>query len=119
MKFQRILDVYIMFIIFIKVVFGLSTLADLYLTKISKTPHSLLDEKFLFWRERTEFIFIASVSSILIIVFNPFYKAPIELSFEMKVLFFVLGFILLTTADWGLFIKNTPFLALDKKKQGK
>jgi hypothetical protein len=118
MKFQRIIDVYIIFIIFIKVVFGVSTLADVYLTKIAKTPNDSLDKKFVFWRERAEFIFIASVSAILIIVFNPFYKAPIELSFEMKVLFFALGFILLTTADWGLFVKETPFLALGKKKQG-
>jgi len=116
MKFLQILNIYITFIIFIKVVFSISTLADLYLTKISKMPNPILDEKFIFWRERTEFIFISSVSTILILMFNPFYKPPIELSFEMKTLFFVLGFILISTADWGLFIKNTPFLALIKKK---
>jgi len=118
MKFQRALDVYIMFIIFIKVVFGISTLAHLYLTKIAKKANPELDEKFMFWRERAEFVFICSVAVILVIAFNPFYKAPIELSFEMRTLFFILGAILITTADWTLFVKNTPFLHMKGKKEG-
>ena len=110
MKLQSAIDVYVIFIIFIKVVFGISTLADLYLTKISKTKKPELDAKFLFWRQRAEFIFTISVSIILIMVFNPFSKAPLEASFEIKILFFILAIILITGADWGQFIKDTPFL---------
>lgn len=116
MKFQNALEVYIMFIIFIKVLFGLSTLAHLYLTKISKKTNLELDEKFLFWRERAEFIFIASVSIVLILTFNPVYKFPIEVSREMKLLFFILGMILISGADWKVFIDKTPFLHLQEKK---
>lgn len=116
MKVQGPLDVYIIFIIFIKIIFGISTLGHLYLTRVTKTLNPSLDEKFIFWRERAEFIFTASVAIILILAFNPLSKQPLEQSFEMKMLFFILGFILITTADWGLFVKNTPFLALKQKK---
>ena len=116
MNFQKALDVYIIFIIFIKMVFGISTLAHFYLTSISKTLKPELDETFVFWRERAEFIFICSVAIVLIIVFNPFFRPPVELSFEMKMIFFILGMILITSADWGLFVKNTPFLRSREKK---
>jgi hypothetical protein len=116
MNFQKALGVYIMFIVFIKAVFGISTLSHVYLTKIAKTTNVELDEKFLFWRERAEFVFIASVSIILILTFNPLYKFPIELSSEMKFLFFILGMILISGAEWKIFVKKTPFLHLQEKK---
>jgi hypothetical protein len=117
MKISGALDVYILFIIFIKVLFGISTLGHYYLTKVSKTLHPDLDAKFVFWRERAEFIFIASVAVILILAFNPFSKRPIELTFEIKLLCFILGVILITEADWKLFIKETPFLSLTETKK--
>jgi hypothetical protein len=105
-----------MFIVFIKLLFGLTTLTHVYLTKISEKTNFKLDEKIIFWRERAEFIFIASVSIILILTFNPLYKFPIEVSREMRLLFFVLGMILISGAEWKLFIKETPFLNLEEKK---
>lgn len=119
MKISGALDVYILFIIFIKVLFGISTLGHYYLTKVSKTLHPDLDAKFVFWRERAEFIFTVSVAVILILAFNPFSKRPIELTFEIKLLCFILGAILITGADWGMFIKETPFLSLSKKEETK
>jgi hypothetical protein len=119
MKISGALDVYILFIIFIKLLFGVSTLGHYYLTKVSKTLHPDLDAKFVFWRERAEFIFTVSVALILIMAFNPFSKRPIELTFEIKLLCFILGVILITGADWGMFIKETPFLSLTKKEETK
>ena len=116
MKFQDALNVYILFIVFIKVIFGLTTLSHIYVAKISKKTNKELDEKIIFWRKRAEFVFIASVSIVLILTFNPLYKFPIEVSSEMKFLFFVLGMILMSRAEWKLFINDTPFLHLLEKK---
>lgn len=105
------MDIYIIFIIFIKFIFILSALGHVYLIHISKKPNPELDEKFLYWKDRAEFIFSILMAILLIIVFNPHMKFdPKEIDTEMKLLMFLFGWILIVTAKWGNFFTETQWL---------
>jgi hypothetical protein len=65
------------------------------------------DAKLVYWKERTEFIFIASMSLLLIYYFRPGHLKPI--TSESAMLFFLFGWILLITAKWDLFFKEAAW----------
>ena len=106
------LDIFLYFIIFIKLVFSLTYFLHIYFSKVN--PNSQkgqeIDPTILFWKERTEFIFIASMSALMIYLFNPWKTEPLVFNNEMKVLFYVLGWVLLVTANWGIFFKESPII---------
>ena len=101
-------DMYVTFILLIKIGFVLMAVAHIYL-KAKGKEKSDLDKKILFWKERFEFIFIALMSFLLVYVFNPRYDNINLLDKETKILLYLFGFILLITAKWDLFIKESPF----------
>lgn len=110
MKFDSTLDLFIVFIIFIKLVFVFSAIGHLVLTHLpvnitNKISVSVSDAKLIYWKERTEFIFIASMSILLIYHFRPGHSKPI--SSESSLLFFLFGCVLIITAKWDLFFKET------------
>lgn len=107
-KFETTIDYFIFFIIFIKIIFAISLFGDI----ISKhtnnyTINELLDPRFLYWKERTEFIFIASMSILLLYHFNPY--NPIPIPRETNILFFIFGCMLLFTANWSLFFREAKW----------
>jgi len=106
------LDIFLYFIIFIKLVFSLTYFLHIYFSKVN--PNSQkgqeIDPTILFWKERTEFIFIASMSALMIYLFNPWKTEPLVFNNEMKVLFYVLGWVLLVTANWAIFFKESPII---------
>ena len=110
MKLESTLDFFILFIIFIKIVFLLSAVGNLFLThmpaSISKAI-GIKDATLLYWKERTEFIFIVSMSVLLVYHFRPGHFIPI--SSETSLLFFLFGCILIITAKWDLFFKEAPW----------
>ena len=110
MQIKSKMDAFIIFIIIIKVVFVISALAHVYLTHFGTSENSKLDKKFTYWKERTEFVFIASMALILIIVFNPHQTQTPEIDTEMKLLLFLFGWVLIITAKWGIFFKESPLL---------
>ena len=95
----------VFFIIFIKIVFVISAAGYLILTHTNRGQ--VLDSKLLFWKERTEFNFIASMSLLLIYHFRPKHNKPV--SEETGLLFFLFGCILLLTAKWDIFIHEAPW----------
>ena len=106
--FDDKLDFFIIFIIFIKIVFVIAATGHL----LFSHSHNLflenkLDPKFLYWKERTEFIFIASMSVLLLYYFKPGKNRPI--TSESSLLFYLFGWILLFTAKWSLFFKEAPW----------
>ena len=115
MKMESTLDLFILFIVFIKIVFVVSAIGHVILTHVPKTALMKkmdinLDEKdakLMYWKERTEFIFFASMAILLIYHFKPGNLKPI--SSETALLFFLFGWILLITAKWGLFVKEAPW----------
>jgi len=106
--FNKPFNYFIFFIIFIKVIFILSAIGHIILSHNSSSQASKIDAKLLFWKQRTEFIFIASMALLLIYYFKPGRVKHIDT--ETSFLFFLFGIILIFTANWGLFIKESPWV---------
>ncbi len=105
--FNTKLDYYISFLIIIKFIFVISALGHLLLSH-TNSQFVKYDPSFLYWKERTEFIFIISMSILLIYYFYPA-GSPAPMSAETKLLFFLFGWILIVTANWKIFVTETPW----------
>jgi len=107
-KFETWVDYLIFFIILVKIVFIISAIGHIIFSHSTSNKAKDIDHKLLYFKERTEFIFIISMSILLIYHFNPrFSKKPI--SSETSLLFFLFGWILIITSKWSLFIKEAPW----------
>ena len=108
LHFDTTLDYFIIFIILIKIVFIVSAIGHVFLSHSGNDELvEKLDPKLTYWKERTEFIFIASMAILLIYHFKPGKNKPI--SEETALLFFLFGWILLFTAKWQLFFTEAPW----------
>ena len=105
---------YVSLTILIKFLFVILAISHLYL-KVKGKADSETDKKIEFWKKRVEFIFIILMSLMLIYLFNPRANRYSNLDFETRLLLYLFGFILLITANWGVFIKENP---LFKQFQG-
>ena len=99
---------YIYSIIGIKLLFILMAVIHIIL-KIKGKINSDLDKKILYWKERIEFVFIILMAILLIYIFNPRIPHTNLLNFEVKLLFYLFGFILIITADWKLFFHESKW----------
>ena len=104
-------DYFIIYIIFIKCVFIICSIALIYLNITKQSSHSLLDDELQYWRERTEFIFIALMSLLLLYLFYHLGKMPV-ISYETRVLLFMYGGIMIITARWQLFFIPEKLLSI-------
>jgi hypothetical protein len=104
-KFISYLDLLVFFIIFIKIVFILSAIGHLILSQLA--VGQALNSKLVYWKERTEFVFIISMAILLIYSFRINHEQPITK--ETSLLFYLFGWILLITANWSIFIKEAPW----------
>jgi len=111
-------DIYVTFIFLIKIGFIIMAVTHIYL-KAKGDEKTDLDKKILYWKERFEFIFIALMSVLLIYVFNPRVERLNLIDKETKFLLYLFGFILLITAKWELFIKETLLLKKIQASLGK
>jgi hypothetical protein len=109
-KLETTLDYFLFFIIFIKIIFALSFVGDIISKHTNNNIINKLDPRFKYWKERTEFIFIASMSILLIYHFNP--RNPVPVPKDTNMLFFIFGCILLFTANWSLFFKEAKWYNL-------
>ena len=108
LKLETWLDFFIIFIFFIKIVFIVSAIGHIILSHSTSDKAAKIDPKLLYWKERTEFIFIISMAVLLIYEFNPrLQKKPIGQ--ETGLLFFLFGWVLILTAKWNLFITESPW----------
>lgn len=103
------LDIYITLIFIIKILFVISALTLAYM-KNKKTSDKKTVEKLEFWKERIEFIFIAMMSALLIYLFYPRANRINLITSETKILLYLFGFVLLLTAKWDIFFKESPLL---------
>ena len=106
-KFETPLDFFIIFIILIKFAFILSAIGHIILSHSSSDAAQKEDPTLLYWKERFEFMFFASMSILLIYHFKPGKNKPI--SEETSMLFFLFGWFLLITAKWSIFIKDSSW----------
>ena len=65
------------------------------------------DVKLVYWKERTEFIFVICMSLLLIYYFRPGHMKPIDS--ETSLLFFLFGWILIITAKWSDFFTSAKW----------
>lgn len=123
---QKFLPLFIYFIIFVKFIFLISSITNLLSTKKIKKDEKenkeenekllKIQENSIYWKERTEFIFIISTSFLLIFIFNPHYDNLKYLNKEIKLLFFLFGWILIFTSNWNYFISESPSFWKIKKQ---
>ena len=98
--------IYISIIFLVKIVFIILASTHLYL-KFKNETNSELDKEVLFWRERVEFIFILLMAILLIFLFNPYKNKMYMINNETKVLLYLFGIVLIITADWKSFLKES------------
>lgn len=108
---------YITFIFLIKVGFILMALTHIYL-KAKGDEKSDLDKKVLYWKERFEFIFIATMALLLIYLFNPRRNRAALIDYETSLLLYLFGFVLIITAKWELFFKESSLMKQIQKTVG-
>jgi len=115
MKFEKPVDMFVLFIILIKIVFILSSIGHVILSHMSKknekngkeAKKEKEDAKLVYWKERTEFIFVICMSLLLIYYFRPGHMKPIDS--ETSLLFFLFGWILIITAKWSNFFASAKW----------
>ena len=107
----KVLEKIVIVIICIKIVFVISLVGNFFFTHVNKTSEKSKKYHILFihLKEVMEFIFIISMSLLLIFIFNPWYKNQIYISREIALLFYLFGFILLFTANWSIVTKESYF----------
>ncbi len=98
--------IYISIVFLVKIIFVILATVHLYLKFKNKT-NSDLDKEVLFWRERTEFIFTALMAILLIYLFNPVKNKMFMINNETKLLLYLFGFVLIITAKWEIFLKES------------
>jgi hypothetical protein len=98
--------IYIYVIFLIKIIFIVLASTHLYL-QFKNDNDSELDKEVLFWRERVEFIFILLMAILLIYLFNPYKHKMYMINNETKVLLYLFGVVLIITADWTAFFKES------------
>ena len=92
-----------------KVIFIILATMHAYL-KITHQETSDLDMEVVFWKERVEFIFVFLMACLLIYLFFPSTTKTVEISGAPRELLYLFGIVLLITAKWGDFLKESPAL---------
>ncbi len=110
MRLTTTLDFFILFAILIKVAFLLSSIADSIALRTNNIQIMILEPKFRWIKERTEFIFTICMAILMIIYFWP--GTRLIIGEESRLLFFVFGIVLLFTANYSLFFFESPFYKL-------
>lgn len=109
---------YIYLIIAIKIGFILMAVTGIYL-KATKKENEELIESTEYWKERFEFIFVILMAFLLIYLFNPRYNNQVVIDYEMKLLLYLFGFILIITAKWSAFFEETKWFKQLQQVVGK
>ena len=117
------LDNYIYFIFFIKIIFIILAIVNLYLKKQipaeEKENKETQDkikkqlkpqQKIENWKKHIELLFKFLMAMLIIYIFNPRYNRIHLINYEAKLLFFLFGIILIFTAHWKEIIKESPLL---------
>jgi hypothetical protein len=111
MKTNKIIDIFIYFIILIKILFLLTVISNYILSNYYKNSQTskLLEEKNLYWKNIFEFIFTISTAILLIFIFSPRHNNQIYINKEMTLLFYMFGFVLIITSKWEIFFKEAKW----------
>lgn len=92
-----------------KVIFIILATIHAYL-KMTHRGTSDLDMEVVFWKERVEFIFVFLMACLLIYLFFPSTSKTVEIGGATRELLYLFGIVVLVTAKWGEFFKESPSL---------
>jgi len=114
MKTKKYVNIFVWFIICIKVIFLLVSISYFVVhkyidNKVHDSKMKLLDETLLYWKKRIEFIYTICMSLLIIFIFSPRHKHEIYINTEMIFLFYLFGFILIITSNWELFFTSSKW----------
>jgi len=82
-------------------IFVLSTILFYYFDKTNNIDFYVY---FLYWKNRTEFIYQICVAIVLIFIFNPFDNFKNYITKELSITLFLSGLFVIIGADWSEFI---------------
>ena len=121
------LEKYIYFIFFIKIIFTILAILNLYLKKqipLEKRENKKTDkikkqietqEKIENLKLHIELLFKFLMSMLIIYIFNPRYNRIHLINYEVKLLFFLFGIILVVTAHWKEIFNESPLFVYIQK----
>jgi hypothetical protein len=95
----------------VKIIFIILAISE-QVIKRKKTNNKKMIQNLGFWKDRFEFIFKAMMSVLLIYLFNPRADNMKFINYETKLLLYLFGFILIITANWNIFFKESPIFKL-------
>ena len=99
---MTLFHIYVYFLVLLKTLFILGAVYEVYLKKRGGDKKTI--ELIEYWKKRCEFVFVVGMAVILIVFFTPFRPKMAVIDYETRLLFFMLGWILLITAEWSTFI---------------
>jgi hypothetical protein len=114
---MKYFDSYIILTFIVKIIFIILALTNIYLKTKGKEKSSLAN-KVKYWKERVEFIFVFLMALLLIYLFSPRANRTTMINGETKLLLFLFGFILLITAKWSAFFKESKWFVYLQKSLG-
>ena len=95
-------DAFVAFIILNKLLFMICAILGFYFK-----PDTTIGKSLAFWKDHLEFIFIAGMAILTLIIFRPFQNGNINITPHEQFLFFIYGIIILINANWSLFIEES------------
>lgn len=98
--------IFLLVIVITKSLFIILALFDRYL-KLTNKGNSSLGTQVDFWKSRVEFVFIFLMSVLLIYLFNPRRDRQAMINKETQYILFLFGIVLIITADWSDFFKES------------
>jgi hypothetical protein len=107
--FHTAFNFFIFFIVIIKILFVFFSFLH-FIDVFRSLTGSDFDEKILFWKERTDFIFTMAMSIVLIILFYKRSNTSVYISKEVQFLLLTNGIISILTADWTIFVKQSELI---------
>jgi len=109
-------DIYVIIIIIMKISFIILALAHIYYKFFDKNDVET-DENIVYWKDRVDYVFKILMAILLFYIFNPYYDNTYLIDGETKILFYLFGIILIITANWTAFIKDTRWLNLSNTNE--
>lgn len=107
-QIRKLLNSFIDFLIFIKFLLLINVIIYIYIKYFSKLHH--YESISIFIVKRVRFIFTIGIAILLIFIFSPRHNHTIYITPNMTVLFYAVGFLLITSANWSLFLQQPIWL---------
>lgn len=105
---NQVLPKFIYLVIFFKIIFLLCLVFHVFFITLGKnSKYVQYDDELVKLVHQSDFVFKVLMAILIIFIFYPWSNNIEYINNRIKVLFYVFGFILLLTADWNTFFKES------------